>query len=137
MSTSELALVADALIGRHGRLDGAMLVRIEEDSFGVRPIDCHPAEALARLRVPSSWVGLGVLCGAWAAPLDGVGRPSRHPKAERIVLAVLLGRDGSVVSRMRWPDGRVAREAPAVGEVLQAMRRALGQVPPAPTANLA
>ena len=149
MSPSDLALIADALIGRHGRIDGAMLVRIERRwrrgrpecglDFGLRPLDCHPVDALMRLRVPPSWVGLGVVCGGWAAPLDG-GRPSAHPDAQRIVVVVLVGRDGAVVSRMRWPDGTVISEVPADGEVLQAMRLALGlpgQDPPSSAANLA
>jgi hypothetical protein len=131
MASSELGRLADDLIEHHRGLTGALLVRIEPSrtgegiDVGIRPLDDHPADALARFRVPRSWTGLGVVCGGWGAPTDGI-RPSAHPEARRVVVVLLLGRDGTVEGRVRWPDGTILRDPPGEGLVLEAMRAALG-----------
>ena len=57
--------------------------------------------------------------------MDG-GRPSAHPEGVRIVHAVLVDRDGGVVSRLRRPDGSIMREPPSSGAVLDALLLSLG-----------
>lgn len=131
MSTVDLGRLADDLIARHPRVTGARLVRLERHRKSGKPVASlralrgHPADVLARFRVPSSWIGIGVLCGGWGAPMDGI-RPSAHPEAQRVTLVVLLGRDGTVESRVRCPDGSIMRDGPGEGAVLDAMRTALG-----------
>jgi hypothetical protein len=132
MFPNDLGLTADALIDQYGRPTlGATLLRLErhpvsgEISVRMRPLKRHPVDALRRFRAPASWIGLGLLTGGWAAPLDGT-RPSAHPEAQRITQVVVVDRGGRVESRVRFPDGSIMREAPSVGAVLDAMRAALG-----------
>ena len=54
------------------------------------------------------------------------GRPSAHPDAERVFQVVLVDRGGAIAGRLRRADGSVLTEAPAGGDVLDALRAALG-----------
>jgi hypothetical protein len=132
VSPKELGRLADALIEQYHRpLVGSLLVRIERHRktrdiiTGVRPLSGHPAEALANFRAPSSWIGIGLVCGGWAAPMDGI-RPSAHPDGQRVTSVVLLDRAGNVEGRMRLPDGSVLREPPGEGLVFDTLLDALG-----------
>ena len=133
MSYIDLGRVADLLFDQLGEpLVGSYLVRLVLDErvsggpeLAVRPLDGPPAEALAGFRAPAAWSAIGLVCGGWAAPMDGV-RPSAHPDARRISQVILLGRDGTIASRVRYADGSVLRAAPASGAALDALRFALG-----------
>lgn len=118
---------ADACVVRLAQLPGSP----EEVELGLLRLDGrHPTEVLHELLVDGECVALGVACGGWAAPMhDGGARPSAHPDAERILQVVLVGRGGEVVSRVRFPDGTVLTEPPAVGAVLEALHHALGVAP--------
>ena len=134
MLADRLGQMADALIESCDEpVFGASLIRLvsvpdapDEFEFGIRPIDGHPADALKGFRAPKDWFALGVLTGGWVAPMDGTTtRASAHPDAMRISQVLLIDRDGSVVSRLRYPDGSVMTEAPTAGTVLDLLRRAL------------
>jgi hypothetical protein len=132
METTVLERWADVLLeALRTNEPGATLVRLDRDSAGdselaLRPIDTHPVEALAELDQPMRCHALGVATGAWAAPMGSSVRPSAHPEARRVFQVVLVGQDGSVVSRVRYPDGSVMTEPPGAGAVLDALRTALG-----------
>jgi hypothetical protein len=127
----DLSELADDLLDTHDGAVGSLLVCVElhrpsgEPVVRVRPLDGHPAAVLDGFRAPSSCLVLGVVAGAWGAPMDGI-RPSAHPEAQRVTTVVLLGRDGAIESRIRWPDGSTLCDAPRTGLVLDAMRAALG-----------
>jgi hypothetical protein len=132
MSGDELHALADFLVEKYGGTAvGSLLVRVErhrktgETQVGVRPLDGHPADALNRFHAPTSWIALGLVCGGWAAPMDGV-RPPAHPDALRITHVILLDRNGDVASRLRFPDGRIMGEPPSEGAVLDALKASLG-----------
>lgn len=131
METTVLERWADVLLeALRTHEPGATLVRLDQDGAGdfelaLRPVDTHPVEALAQLDRPVPCHALGVATGGWAAPMGSV-RPSAHPEARRIFQVVLVGRDGVVVSRVRYPDGSVMTEPPGAGAVLDALRAALG-----------
>ena len=131
MSPHHLDALADALIDEYSGTVGATLIRLvqcddpEEVEFGIRPLDGHPADELAGFRAPESWVAIGIITGGWAAPMDGI-RPSAHPDAVRITQLVIVDRDGTVLSRVRRPDGSTWREPPSSGAVLDALLTSLG-----------
>lgn len=132
MSTSLLDRWADILVGALEQNEfGATLVRLDhapdgDHDLGLQPIDCHPTEALAGFTAPDSCYALGVIGGGWAAPMGGKGRPSGHPDAQRIAHVVLVDRNGIVAGRVRFPGGKVMKEAPQAGAILEALRVALG-----------
>ena len=123
--------LADALIDEYAGTVGATLIRLvqcedpEEVEFGVRPLDGHPADELAGFRAPESWVAIGVVTGGWMAPMAGI-RPSSHPDAKRITQLVLVDREGTIVSRLRRPDGSIFCEPPSSGAVLDALLSSFG-----------
>lgn len=132
MSTTTLERLADILLeALDSQEPGGTLVRVdlvepEDVQLALKPIDVHPTVALAGFRVPASCYALGIATGGWAAPMGAKGRPSNHPDAQRVFQVVLVDRAGAIVGRMRRPDGSVLTEAPASGDVLDALRAALG-----------
>src|SRR5262245_26264574 len=114
--------LADALIDEFRDTVGATLIRLvqcddpEQVEFSIKPLDGHPADELEGFRAPESWVAIGVITGGWAAPMTGV-RPSAHPDALRVTQLVIVDRDGTVFSRLRYPDGSILCEPPSSGAV--------------------
>src|SRR5438876_9249583 len=116
MSAVELGRLADLLIHRctEPNMTGSVLFPFvhadveEKDLDGLMiPFQEHPADHLRRYRPPFGCVALGLVTAGWAAPMDSPVRPSAHPDAQRIVNAVVLGRDGLLVGRLRLPDGSI------------------------------
>ena len=132
MSTTIIERLADILLEALAtEAPGATLVRVDlvppgEHELALLPIDVHPTVALAGFRPDPSCYALGVATGGWAAPMGGTGRPSAHPDAQRVFQVVLVDRGGAVAGRMRRADGSVMTEAPASGDVLDALQAALG-----------
>ena len=135
MSAPDLGRLADLLMAHVTDLDvlGAALFPFraddidEPDLAALRiPLLGHPVDHLRSYRPPTGCVALGLVCGGWAAPIDSPVRPSAHPDAQRIVQASVLGRDGELVGRVRYPDRRVIDTGRGgYGRVPDAMRRAL------------
>ena len=135
MSGPDLGRLADLLIAHVTDLDvlGAALFPfraddvVEADLPELRiPMLGHPVDHLRSYRPPTGCVALGLVCGGWAAPIDSPVRPSAHPDAQRVVQAVVLGRGGEPVGRIRFPGGRVNDAGSGgYGRVPDAMRRAL------------
>lgn len=101
-----------------------------EVEIAVKEIDEHPAEALLGFSAPASWTAIGVSAEGWAYPCHESGSCSRPgasggARRERVRSLVLVGRDGRVAGRLRWPDGRVAGDVPSEGLVLDGLRHAL------------
>lgn len=116
-----------ALLFGIGRSDEAAT----EVEIAVREIDGHPAESLQGFSAPANWTAIGVCAEGWAYPSPGIGHSDRPgapagPGRERVRSLVLLGREGQVAARLRWQDGRVAKEAPAEGLMMDCLRRSLG-----------
>jgi hypothetical protein len=91
-------------------------------------LDCHPVDFLERYQGPPDLIALGLVSGGWAAPIDSKVRPSAHPDAKRIVTACVAGVDGTIVDRIRMPDGSVinpSKKEPGFGAVPDALRAAL------------
>lgn len=131
MSTTALERLADILLEvLDSPAPGATLVRVdlvdEEIELALKPIDVHPTAALAGFRPPASCHALGIATGGWAAPMGGTGRPSNHPDAQRVFQVVLVDRAGAVAGRLRRADGSVLTEPPAGGDVVDALRVAMG-----------
>ena len=131
MSQHRLDNLADALIDEFRGTVGATLIRLvqcddpEEVEFGIRPLDGHPADELAGFVAPDSWVAIGIITGGWVAPMAGV-RPSAHPDAKRITQLVIVERDGTVLGRLRYPDGSILREPPSAGAALDVLLESMG-----------
>ena|SRR5437588_239755 len=133
MSLDMLGHLADILLeATPGPFVGATLVRVvfhrgrgDDFELGLKPLDCHPTEALDGFRAPRSWTALGVIAGGWAAPMDDGIRPSAHPDAMRVTNVVLMDRKGRMVGRVRYPDGSVVEGPPGYGAIVDALRYSL------------
>lgn len=127
-------LLLDAFLGAAPA--DASLVRLARPDDGRHDVELgllplagrHPVDLLDGFVAPPSWLALGVATGGWAGPADG-GPPSAHPDGVRVVQVVLVDRDGGVAGRVRFPDGTVLREPPAMGAVLAALRAARPRIP--------
>jgi hypothetical protein len=106
---SDLTLTAVALEASHERLGWGLPARL----YGIEPghtwtqVDegePYDIVELFTLLPGEEFVALALVCEGWAGPLDG-GRPSRHPRRQRVRTVVAVGRDGDRISVVRWRGG--------------------------------
>jgi hypothetical protein len=94
----------------------------------------NPIDRLLGTTAPPGWWALGIVCGGWVADLaTPAPRPSADPDAVRMQMVLLVARSGAVASRLQTADGRVIHDPPD-GPGIDALRRALGQGTPPPSA---
>jgi hypothetical protein len=116
------------------------LVRItgvdgEGFDLGLLDLEGHNVtDALLGMSAPDDCWAVGVVTGAWAAPMGSHLRPSAHPDAVRVRLTVMVDRLGDVVALSDFADGRDAPEPPLEGPTVDALRRSLGLATPPPDA---
>ena len=102
-----------------------------EVELAVKEIDGCPAESLVGFSAPLAWTAIGVCAEGWAYPdpmaeHEVLPAAATGPGRERVRSLVLLSRDGKVAGRLRWQDGRVVKEAPVEGLMMDCLRRTLG-----------
>ena len=108
-----------AIVIRLDRPDGAADGTVE---VAVMALDGSPADALRGFVAPATTLALGVVAHGWATSLDrsdGSGR-------QRVRVTSVVDRAGAVAGRLRWQDGRVLRDPPTEGRVVDRLRSALG-----------
>jgi hypothetical protein len=114
------------------------LVRItgvDGDGFDLGLLDLeghNVTDALLGMTAPDDCWAIGVVTGAWAAPVGSHLRPSAHPEAVRVRLTVMVDRSAEVVAMSEFADGRPAPEPPLEGPTVDALRRALTLPTPPP-----
>lgn len=129
----------DALVNERGWGEAPLLLRITRGldpdagaELAVEELDGHPAQALLGFSAPIAWSAVGVSAEGWATPCATTDHGYRadtsdDARRDRVRSLVLLDRDGLVAGRLRRPDGRVAREAPEDGMIVDCLRRAMGR----------
>jgi len=88
-------------------------------------------------RVPDECWAVGLVGGGTRIPLDVSATVDHQEPEHRIRLCCLVGRDGTVATLLRNPDGLVAASGDAEGRVMDALRRALGLPTPPPESGTA
>jgi hypothetical protein len=125
--------------------DGASLWGIattprEEIELALLPLEGHPFDELIGFEAPAHWMAMGV-----RATGRGRSLAEPHPAARAVAATMVLGRDGTTRSRLRWLDrgpgvcelGPAESEpGPVEGLVADACRRSLG-LPTAPPSTSA
>lgn len=136
LAPDELDHLVDHLLGRHlphaAPIPVPALVRARPTPDGVdlalRPLPegVHPVDLLLGHVVPRRWAAAGLVAPAAARPVDGAEGP-------HLVVAVLVGRDGTVAHRGCDHTGAdvLPADAPPTGRLVDLLRRALG-LPTAP-----
>lgn len=89
------------------RLDGAdVATAVGGVALHVKPLDAHPAVALAGFTAPPEWFAIGVVTSGWQQDL-------RSGERSRVRLTTIVCRDGSEVvavrvegAELRFLDGR-------------------------------
>ncbi|WCO66075.1 hypothetical protein PO878_16365 [Iamia majanohamensis] len=137
LAPDELDRLVDHLLGAHpsGPTPSPALVRARPTPDGVdlalRPLPdgVHPADLLLGHVVPRRWAAAGVVAPATARPVDG-------GDGCRLVVAVLVGRDGTVAHCGRDHRGAdvLPSDPPPTGRLVDLLLRALGLATPPPAA---
>jgi hypothetical protein len=107
---TDLTITALALEASHDRLGWGLPARlygIAADHTWVQVDEGEPYAIveLFTLLPGEDYVAVALVCEGWAAPPDA-GRPSRHPKRERIRTVVAVARDGGRTSVLRRLGGQ-------------------------------
>lgn len=89
---------------------------------------------------PLAWTAIGVSAEGWATECVDAGHGYRAEAPQgapptRVRSLVVMSRDGQISGQLREENGRVAREVPAEGLMVDCLSRALGRrtSPPAAT----
>jgi hypothetical protein len=120
---SDLTITALALEASHDRLGWGLPARlygIDADHTWVQVDEGEPYAMVEvfTLLPGEDFVAVALVCEGWAAP-PTAGRPSRHPKRERIRTAVVVARDGQRRSVLRRIGGEPEVLEGGAGELME------------------
>jgi hypothetical protein len=119
-----LSILALALDDEHDRLGWGRSPRL----YGIPPDltwtlldegDPYTMLDVFRLLPGEDYVGLGLVCEGWAAPMDTrAARPSRHPRRERVRTVAVVARGGVSVTTLRRRGRAVELLGDGAGQLL-------------------